>query len=117
MKAIIDVGRRSVTRLITDAHVDGVYNFHTEYLNDDLHDRNQRIRLEGLMQRGQRLPLMDGAEATHCFSIPVDEWALLKRDYPDLVSGLESKDIEENNKAAERLRILKPHWYTMAGNR
>lgn len=95
------------------------------YFNEIIHDehilkRNARIRLESLMTPGQKVPLLgqgEPGEIVHCFSIPVEHWALLKRDYPDIVAGLTDKDPDIAMQAARRLEILHPEWALMAGNR
>lgn len=119
MKELIGVGQNSKTELIRDNHDEsGRYYFHTTYYDDAYLERNKRVRLEGLMESNQAVPLDDGKNATvsHAFSIPPDQWGVFCREYPDIVKGLESKDPEECQKAARQMLILHPEWSTMSGN-
>lgn len=117
MKQVVDIDRFKKTELIRDdSDESGRYFFHTTYFDDGHLQRNKRIRLEGLMPRHKKLPLQEGSTAAYAFSIPSSQWSLLRRDFPDIVAGLESRDVEENMKAARRLLILHPEWGTMEGN-
>lgn len=121
MKEVIHRTPYSRTEVVRDDHDEsGQYYFHQIVFDDHVLERNKRIRLEGLMHQGQKLPALghgDSVEVGFAFSIPQDMFARLKRDHPDIMAGLLSKDVEENLKAARRLRILHPEWSVLAGNR
>ncbi len=121
MRETIAVTPFSRTEIIRDDHDEsGQYYFHQTVYDDPVLARNKRIRLEGLMAQGQRLPALghgDSVEVAFAFSIPQDQFARLKRDDPDLLAGLTSTDPEENLKAARRLQLLHPEWSVLAGNR
>lgn len=80
-----------------------------------LYDRNKRIRLEGLMVRGQKLPAF-GDDVAFSFSMPENWRHYLKTNYPDVLDQLLSRDVEDNIKGARRLALLEPNWVTVAGN-
>ena len=103
-----------------DSDESGKYYFHQRIFNDPVLERNKRIRLERLMERGQRIPAFgegEGCEVAFAFSIPQDQWARLSIDYPDLYAALVGSDREANMKAAVKLVELHPEWSVMAGNR
>ncbi len=121
MKQHLYNGTQSETWMIRDdSDETGKYYFHQIIHDDHIVQRNKRIRLESLMTRGQKVPLLgqgDPGEIVHCFSIPTEIWALVKRDYPDIVEGLLSKEPEIAQAAARRLEILYPQYSVMAANR
>ena len=121
MKKHLFNGTQSETWMIRDdSDESGRYYFHEIIHDEHIVNRNKRIRLESLMTRGQKVPLLgagDPGEIVSCFSIPVEVWALIKRDHPDIVDGLLDKSPESAQKAAKRLEILYPQYSVMAGNR
>ena len=117
MKQVVEhLPNKKVELIRDDSDESGRYFFHTTYFDDAYLERNKRIRLEGLMRKDQLLPLDDGARVGYAFSIPPDQWGLFCREFPDIVAGLESRDIEENRKAARQMLILHPRWGTVEGN-
>ncbi len=121
MKETIFQTRNSRTQVVRDNHDEsGQYYFHQVVYDDPILERNKRLRLEGLMSKGQSLPAVghgDNAEAVFAFSIPAEHFARLYRDHPDIMLGLKSPDVNENHKAAQKLKQLHPEWSVMEGNR
>jgi len=118
LKELIEHSKTSTVTLHRDDHVEGQYYFHTQYHDDAALETNKRIRLEGLMPVGKKCPMLDNAEVAYSFSCPDGEqWALFKRDYPDVYRALMRGDQQERFKAARELSILHPAWVTMASNR
>jgi 1,4-alpha-glucan branching enzyme len=117
MRETIGQTPNSITQIYRPDHDEsGKYTFHTKILNDHILERNKRIRLESLMTKGKSIPLLE-AGVEYAFSIASEEWGFFKRDYPDIVAGIRSKDEEERFKAARQLQILHPEWVIMAGDR
>lgn len=98
----------------TDAHVKDRYVYETKYHDDVALDKNQRLRRDGLMVKGQRLPMFDGQRVHYAFSIPADRLALYERDNPDFMTELRSKDDAIRMKAGRRLSIEHPEWCVLA---
>ncbi len=80
-----------------------------------LYERNKRIRLEGLMESGQKIPTF-GDNVAFSFSMPRTWNIWLKRNHPDILDQLMDKSPEENLKGARRLALVQPEWVTIAGN-
>lgn len=106
----------SIVHLYRPDHVDDQYTVHTEIQDDAALERNKRIRLEDLVKQGKPMPLHDGAPIEFAYSIPNEHWAFFKRDHPDIVEGIRSKDHETRRKACRELSILHPEWVITAGN-
>jgi hypothetical protein len=106
----------SETTIHVDAHNPDRAVIRSREYDKHFLERNKRIRLEGLMKKGQRLPF-DGSEVRYAFSIPPVQHARLRRTDPDIIAMLDSKDIEENLKGAQRLAMLHPEWLITEANR
>lgn len=115
MKTLIDAGNNVSQELHTDAHIKDRQVFRTVYHDDEALRKNERLRREGLMVRGTKLPMFDGQEVQYAFSIPtVEQYHRMKKDYPDLMQALVSKDASIRIPAARRFAIMKPEWCVLA---
>lgn len=116
MREVIDKTNRSVTTINRDEHDEsGRYVFQTQIYNDDILARNKRKRLEGVITKGRKNKVIPGG-ARFAFNMTSEEWAIFKRDYPDIIEGLKSRDDSIRMQAGQRMQLLKPEWSVMAGN-
>lgn len=116
MKEVINRTPTGTTTLVRDEHDEsGRYYVHQVEHDDHILDRNKRIRLEGLMPEGKKVPLI-GDEMRFTFSIPPMQYTRLLKREPDLMRELSGKDHDARIKAARRLSIMHPEWCTLAGN-
>lgn len=104
-----------------DSDESGKYYFHQRVFDDPILERNRRVRLEGLMAKGQRLPgvAKDGgdAQAAYAFSIPADQFARFQRDHVEIMLMLRDKDPQINMRGAQLLLEKHPEWSVMEANR
>ena len=114
MKRLIERSKYKTVVEHTDAHNPTRQVYRTVYHDDEALDKNRRLRRDGLMVKGHRLPMFDGQRVHYAFSIPADQLALFQRDNPDFMTELRSKDDAIRMKAALRLAILHPEWSVLA---
>ena len=114
MKDVTRLDKNVTHKLVRDES-DRTYWGELEEDTTHLYDRNKRIRLEGLMARGQKLPAF-GDHVAFSFSMPQTWNIWLKRNHPDILAQLLDKDPEENLKGARRLALVQPEWVTIEGN-
>ena len=107
----------SMTRIMhTDKHAPGRQVFQTIYHDDAALEQNKRIRLDGLMVRGQKLPIID-APVSFAFSFPsVERRDAVAARHPDIFADIRSKDQYIRENAARKLSILHPEFCTLAEN-
>lgn len=76
-------------------------------------ERNQRIRNEGLMKIGQRVPAVDEhADISTSFQFPTQmDYTLCKARHPELFARLDEGG-EESIRAGEQLALLEPQYVT-----
>jgi hypothetical protein len=114
MKEVFKVDSETTFGVVRDES-DRTY---TQFVKKDvtrLYDRNKRIRLEGLMQRHQKVPAF-GDEIAYSFSMPSNWKLVLKMQSPEVLDLLLSRNPEDNLKGAQRLSILQPNWVVIEGN-
>ena len=117
MRNVIDRTPTSVSEIIRDNHDEsGTYSFSTKIFNDGQLERNKKIRLEGVVNRNDKNPIIDGG-TQYAFSIDPVEWSIFKRDHNDIYQELKSKDEKSRFHAAMQIQLLHPEWVIMAGNK
>ena len=117
MRDVIDRTPTSVSEIVRDNHDEsGVYSFFTKIFNDPQLEKNKRVRLEGVVNRNQKNPFIEGG-AQYAFSINPVEWSIFKRDHKDIYKALKSRDEKIRFHAAMQIQLLHPEWVIMAGNK
>lgn len=117
MRVNLNRTNRSLTTMNRDNHdKSGRYVFETKIYNDDVIEKNKRLRLESMIPVGRETPVIDGG-IRFSFSMTPEEWGFFKRDYPDIVEGLRSRDDSIRNSSALRIKILHPEWSITPSNR
>jgi len=111
----------SKTDLVRDEHGPGdrheEVHVHTTIYDDEHLERNKRIRLEGLLPKGRKIPVLDGADIQFAFSIPPIAYQLLLKKEKELLSQINDRDASIREKAARQFAIKYPQYCIMAGNR
>jgi len=111
LKSVIERRPEATTTLHSDAHNPDRKVFHTVYHDDAALKKTQNYRQHAGLKQGDKLSMLDNAPIYAAFNIPdVGQWSLFQRDYPDVVTGLRSRDAGEREKASRQLAILKPEW-------
>ena len=101
--------------LHTDPHMKDRQVFRTVFHNDAALRRNEQIRNSGMMRRGDKMSVLDGATVSHAFSFPtIEEYQMIRRKYPDIMDALRSKDQAVREKAADQLQLLCPQYVTIS---
>ncbi len=111
-KRLISQTPNTSTIMHTDAHVKNRQVFQTIFHDDESLEKTKRLRDAEIFKRGTKIPFAD-QQVYHAFSIPEGRYALLKRDFPDMMEAIKSKDEAVRMKAARELSILHPEFVVL----
>ena len=115
MKTLLRAENGVSQTLHTDAHIKNRQVFRTVYHNDAALEKNKALRNSGLLRRGDKLSLLDGASVSFAFSFPtVEEYNMIRGKYPDIMDAIRSKDQKARESAARKLEILHPEYITIS---
>ena len=79
--------------------------------DDSVLKANEKLRAEGPLKRGDKLPLVPaGAEVITAFSIPIYWASWLRHKRPDIWHGLHSRDQVDRERAMRILADMHPEW-------
>jgi len=112
MKSVISQTPNTTTVMHTDAHVKNRQVFQTIYHDDESLKKTKALRDEEIFKKGTKIPFGD-QQVYHAFSIPEGRYALLKRDYPDMMAAIHSRDEAVRMKAARELSIIHPEFVVL----
>ena len=112
MVKLVQQGPQSVTVIERDGRR---VTARTVVNDDPILEANARLRSEGPLSRGDRIPLgPEGAEVITAFSIPLYWATWLRHKRPDLWFGLHSRDQIDREKAMKTLADLHPEWVVVS---
>lgn len=92
----------------------GIVYVKKTYNNKTIYDKNKKIRESGDLKPGVRPNIRRDSETVYYFKVNPIQWAHFKRERPDLIKGLHSRDQITREKAAADIKSLHPHWVVIA---
>lgn len=102
------------TEAVRDAHDPaGRYTIATTYHDEEIASRNKKNRDAKKVKPGDPFPLHKG-EVIYLFKANPIQWAHFKRQHPELVASLMSRDQFAREKAAADIKALHPEWVVTA---